>query len=57
MEKLLKALTMRCLKAVFILATIVKKFFEKEKIDQVYLAAAKVGGIQANNIFPAEFIY
>jgi len=37
--------------------TTVKKFFEKEKIDQVYLAAAKVGGIQANNIFPAEFIY
>lgn len=35
----------------------VKSFFEKEKPDQVYLAAAKVGGIYANNIFPAEFIY
>lgn len=32
-------------------------FFEKEKPDQVYLAAAKVGGIFANNTFPAEFIY
>jgi len=32
-------------------------FFENEKIDQVYLAAAKVGGIHANNEFPAEFIY
>jgi GDP-L-fucose synthase len=35
----------------------VKSFFEKEKPDQVYLAAAKVGGIYANNTFPAEFIY
>ena len=35
----------------------VKAFFEREKIDQVYLAAAKVGGIFANNTFPAEFIY
>ncbi len=35
----------------------VKDFFKKEKIDQVYLAAAKVGGIYANNTFPAEFIY
>ena len=35
----------------------VKAFFEKEKPDQVYLAAAKVGGIHANNTFPAEFIY
>jgi len=35
----------------------VKKFFEQEKPDQVYLAAAKVGGIYANNTFPAEFIY
>jgi len=35
----------------------VQKFFEHEKIDQIYLAAAKVGGIQANNIYPAEFIY
>lgn len=32
-------------------------FFETEKIDQVYLAAAKVGGIVANNTYPAEFIY
>ena len=32
-------------------------FFNKEKIDQVYLAAAKVGGIHANNTYPAEFIY
>ena len=35
----------------------VKAFFEAAKIDQVYLAAAKVGGIQANNNFPAEFLY
>jgi GDP-L-fucose synthase len=35
----------------------VKEFFEQEKPDQVYLAAAKVGGIYANNTFPAEFIY
>lgn len=35
----------------------VNAFFSANKIDQVYLAAAKVGGIQANNIFPAEFIY
>ena len=35
----------------------VKTFFEQEKPDQVYLAAAKVGGIHANNTFPAEFIY
>jgi GDP-L-fucose synthase len=35
----------------------VQKFFEHEKIDQVYLAAAKVGGIYANNNYPAEFIY
>ncbi len=35
----------------------VKAFFEMEKPDQVYLAAAKVGGIHANNTFPAEFIY
>ncbi|MEL4869144.1 GDP-L-fucose synthase [Pantoea agglomerans] len=32
-------------------------FFKNEKIDEVYLAAAKVGGIHANNTFPAEFIY
>ena len=35
----------------------VKTFFEQEKPDHVYLAAAKVGGIHANNTFPAEFIY
>lgn len=35
----------------------VARFFQAEKIDQVYLAAAKVGGIHANNQFPAEFIY
>ena len=35
----------------------VRGFFESEKPDQVYLAAAKVGGIHANNTFPAEFIY
>jgi len=32
-------------------------FFKNENIDQVYLAAAKVGGINANNIYPADFIY
>ena len=32
-------------------------FFASEKIDQVYLAAAKVGGIVANNTYPAEFIF
>lgn len=35
----------------------VRTFFEQEKPAQVYLAAAKVGGIFANNTFPAEFIY
>lgn len=35
----------------------VKTFFAKEGIDQVYMAAAKVGGILANNTYPAEFIY
>jgi GDP-L-fucose synthase len=35
----------------------VNAFFAKEKPDQVYLAAAKVGGIHANNTYPAEFIY
>ncbi|HAT39112.1 GDP-L-fucose synthase family protein [Polynucleobacter necessarius] len=35
----------------------VADFFQSEKPDQVYLAAAKVGGIYANNTFPAEFIY
>ena len=37
--------------------TAVADFFAKEKPNQVYLAAAKVGGIYANNVFPAEFIY
>lgn len=32
-------------------------FFQSENIDQVYLAAAKVGGIHANDIYPADFIY
>ncbi|MBY8039683.1 GDP-L-fucose synthase [Vibrio fluvialis] len=35
----------------------VNNFFAKESIDEVYLAAAKVGGIHANNTYPAEFIY
>jgi len=35
----------------------VQNFFHQEKPDQVYLAAARVGGIYANNTFPAEFIY
>ena len=35
----------------------VADFFATKKIDQVYLAAAKVGGIWANNEYPAEFIY
>ncbi|EKO3989481.1 GDP-L-fucose synthase [Vibrio fluvialis] len=35
----------------------VHDFFAKESIDEVYLAAAKVGGIHANNTYPAEFIY
>ncbi len=35
----------------------VNEFFATEKPDQVYLAAAKVGGIHANNTYPAEFIY
>ncbi|WP_224214312.1 GDP-L-fucose synthase [Vibrio metschnikovii] len=35
----------------------VNHFFAAERVDQVYLAAAKVGGIHANNIYPAEFIY
>lgn len=37
--------------------TAVATFFEYEKIDQVYVAAAKVGGIHANNTYPADFIY
>lgn len=35
----------------------VADFFATENIDEVYLAAAKVGGIVANNTYPAEFIY
>ena len=35
----------------------VEAFFDTHKPDQVYLAAAKVGGIHANNTFPAEFIH
>ena len=35
----------------------VSAFFASQKIDKVYLAAAKVGGIHANNTYPAEFIY
>ena len=34
----------------------VKAFFAQEKPDYVFLAAAKVGGIHANNVYPAEFI-
>ena len=35
----------------------VNDFFASERIDEVYLAAAKVGGIHANNTYPADFIY
>jgi len=35
----------------------VRNFFEEEKPDHVILAAAKVGGILANDTYPAEFIY
>lgn len=35
----------------------VRAFFSHRHIDQVYLAAAKVGGIHANNAYPADFIY
>lgn len=35
----------------------VEKFFQDTQIDQVYLAAAKVGGIHANATYPADFIY
>ena len=35
----------------------VQKFFKNQNIDQVYIAAAKVGGIYANNTYPASFIY
>ena len=35
----------------------VQAFFSSERLDQVYLGAAKVGGIHANSTYPAEFIY
>lgn len=35
----------------------VAAYFRENKFDQVYLAAAKVGGIHANNTYPADFIY
>jgi len=35
----------------------VRRFFDQERPDQVYLAAALVGGIHANNTYPADFIY
>jgi GDP-L-fucose synthase len=35
----------------------VRKFFRQERIDEVYVAAAKVGGIFANNTYPAQFLY
>lgn len=35
----------------------VKEFFSTHQFDQVYLAAAKVGGIHANDTYPADFIY
>ena len=35
----------------------VEAFFSEQRIDQVYLAAGKVGGIHGNNTYPAEFIY
>lgn len=34
-----------------------KSFFERERPDYVFIAAAKVGGIQANSTFPADFLY
>ena len=37
--------------------SVVQQFMKTEKPDEVILAAAKVGGIHANNIYPAEFIY
>ncbi|MEK9843007.1 MULTISPECIES: GDP-L-fucose synthase [Thalassospira] len=35
----------------------VNRFFVRHSIDEIYLAAAKVGGIHANNTYPADFIY
>ncbi len=37
--------------------TQVRAFFQSERIDEVYMAAAKVGGILANSTYPVEFIY
>lgn len=37
--------------------TQVYKFFEEEKLEYVFLAAAKVGGIHANNTYPADFLF
>jgi len=37
--------------------TAVQAYFRAKRIDQVYLAAARVGGIHANNSYPADFIY
>jgi GDP-L-fucose synthase len=37
--------------------TSVRAFFATEQVDQVYLAAARVGGIHANNTYPADFLY
>ena len=37
-------------------ARAVKEFFQQERPESVFLAAAKVGGIQANNTLPAEFL-
>src|SRR3990167_1245232 len=36
---------------------LVSEFFALEKPDYVFLAAARVGGIHANNVYPADFIY
>ena len=49
-KKASKELDLRNQKEVF-------SFFENEKPEYVFLAAAKVGGIHANNIYPADFIY
>jgi len=35
----------------------VRNFFARERIDEIYLAAARVGGIHANDSYPADFIY
>lgn len=35
----------------------VRSFFQEQRIDEVYLAAARVGGIHANSTYPADFIY